>query len=85
MARRSVEGRDRQSKSLGYRRAYYQRFKKGKPLNDPPLRQECSIKGCRRVRHRDTFCDPHYEQYLEVVQALDEARQEADHSTGSGS
>ncbi len=77
MARCSVEGCDRQSKSLGYCRAHYQRFKKGKPLDDPPLRQECSIKGCRRIHHRDTFCDPHYEQYREVVKALDEAREES--------
>ena len=37
------------------------------------LRQECSIKGCRRIHHRNTFCDPHYEQYRKVVKALDEA------------
>lgn len=73
MAQCSVEGCDRQSKSLGYCRAHYQRFKKGKPLDDPPLRQECSIKGCRRIHYRDTFCDPHYEQYCEVVKALNEA------------
>ena len=46
------------SKSLGYSHAHYKRFKKGTPPDDPPLRQECSIKGCRRIHHRDTFCDP---------------------------
>ena len=76
MARCSVEGCNRQAKSLGYCGAHYQRFKKGKPLDDPPLRQECSIRGCRRVHHRDTFCDPHYAQCREVLKALNEAGDE---------
>ena len=78
MARCSVEGCNRQAKSLGYCGAHYQRFKKGKPLDDPPLRQECSITGCRRVHHSDTFCDPHYGQYREVLKAL----KQAGHETG---
>lgn len=68
----SVDGCNRQAKSLGYCRAHYQRFKKGTSLHDPPLREECSIRGCRRILHRDTFCDPHYTQYREVVRALGE-------------
>lgn len=73
MANCSVEGCIRQAKSLGYCGAHYQRFKKGKPLDDPPLRHECSIRGCRRIHHRGTFCVPHHTQYLEVATALDEA------------
>lgn len=73
MALCSVDACNRQAKSLGYCRAHYQRFKKGTPLDDPPLREECSIRGCRRLHHRDTFCDPHYTQYREVVRALADA------------
>ena len=40
MALCSVDGCNRQAKSLGYCGAHYQRFKKGKPFGDPPLRQE---------------------------------------------
>ncbi len=73
MALCSVDGCNRRTKSLGYCHAHYQRFKKGTSLHDPPLREECSIRGCRRLLHRDTFCDTHDTQYREVVRALAEA------------
>ena len=34
------------------------------------------MRGCRRVHHRDISCDPHYENYREVLRALIEARHE---------
>lgn len=72
MNRCSVDGCNRQSKSLGYCGAHYQRHKKGKPLDDPPLREECSIRRCRRLHHSDTFCERHFALFQAVVAALGE-------------